>query len=381
MNPLPTPVAPLIRLPRIAESFWTRETNLWLLAVALLLLTGFYKNINLLVILGYFFALVWIVNFVVARRDGLHLDAIVTAPETVYAGQSVHFPLAVNNHSASGTGPFRVVFRIASGAVGWLIREIPSGETLRLRAEVAFPTRGRQRIEPVEGWFHWPFGVVQHRRSLNSATEVMVLPAVGRIRCELLLMWLMRSFRGEDGSHSRYRHISQREADLHGLRVYRTGDSPRWIHWRTTARRGEPMVREFEENSQPNLLLYVDPAAIQPQQTEWVISLAASICLEWSRDPVRKMLLVLKSPGGLAGFEIRGNRPLMPALLALAQWTQFSTAPVEVGEWQSRLANYVRSSPVVVVSGERGRATALPPGTTPMEIGAGESLTWYEPPS
>jgi len=235
-------------------------------------------------------------------------------------------------------------------------------------------------VSPVEGWFHWPFGVVQHQRNLSPATEVMVLPAVGRVRSELLLMWLMRSFRGEDGSHSRYRHISQREADLHGLRVYRTGDSPRWIHWRTTARRGEPMVREFEENSQPNLLLYVDPAAIVPEHTEWIISLAASICAEWSRDPVRKMLLVLKSPGSVRGFEIRGQRPLMPALLALADWSQMHSAPVAAAEWQARLATYLRSSPVVVLSGERGRATSLPPGSTPMEIAPGDALAWYEAP-
>ena len=47
-------------------------------------------------------------------------------------------------------------------------------------------------------------------------------------------------------------------ADFYGIRSYRPGDSPRWIHWRTTARVGQPMVREFEEPPQQHLTVILE---------------------------------------------------------------------------------------------------------------------------
>jgi hypothetical protein len=47
-------------------------------------------------------------------------------------------------------------------------------------------------------------------------------------------------------------------ADFYGIRSYRPGDSARWIHWRTTARVGTPMVREFEEPPQDHITVVLD---------------------------------------------------------------------------------------------------------------------------
>ena len=37
------------------------------------------------------------------------------------------------------------------------------------------------------------------------------------------------------------------------------GDSPRWIHWRTSARAGELMVKEFEQQNEQDLAILIDP--------------------------------------------------------------------------------------------------------------------------
>jgi len=54
------------------------------------------------------------------------------------------------------------------------------------------------------------------------------------------------------------------QAEIHGVRSYRSGDNPRLIHWRTSARRGELMVRELEDVPSDNLLVIVDPTHPQP---------------------------------------------------------------------------------------------------------------------
>ena len=46
--------------------------------------------------------------------------------------------------------------------------------------------------------------------------------------------------------------------------AFRPGDSRRHIHWRTTARRGTLMVREFEDWPSDNLILLVDPWTTRP---------------------------------------------------------------------------------------------------------------------
>src|SRR6185295_12154455 len=48
------------------------------------------------------------------------------------------------------------------------------------------------------------------------------------------------------------------EADFYGLRDWRAGDSRHWIHWRTSARRGALVVRQFEQRRSEDLALLVD---------------------------------------------------------------------------------------------------------------------------
>ena len=64
--------------------------------------------------------------------------------------------------------------------------------------------------------------------------------------------------RGEHSRQAGSRHELAR-ADFHGLRQYRTGDSLRWIHWRTSARRGQLMVKEYEDVPGEDLVLVFDP--------------------------------------------------------------------------------------------------------------------------
>ena len=111
--------------------------------------------------------------------------------------------------------------------------------------------------------------------------------------------WLERLARGD----GRLRHLARpsmiHQDDLHGLRPFRPGDSPRWIHWRTSARRNEKMVREFERASGQNLIVVVDcahqqaPADRPDPQFEELLSLAATICWEWGQHNNDQLFLLV----------------------------------------------------------------------------------------
>ena len=74
-----------------------------------------------------------------------------------------------------------------------------------------------------------------------------------------------------------------------GLRTWRSGDSRRWIHWRTTARKGELMVRQFEKPSNQDLVLVVDlyqPEKAKPpdlENVELAVSFAGTLVAERCR--------------------------------------------------------------------------------------------------
>ena len=93
------------------------------------------------------------------------------------------------------------------------------------------------------------------------------------------------------------------QQEYHGLRDYRPGDSPRWIHWRTSARIGLPMVKEFEQKSDQDLALLIDPwqprSKVTPEQREAVekaVRFAATVCLDTCRRQGRRLLLGWTGP-------------------------------------------------------------------------------------
>ncbi|MHB1556407.1 MAG: DUF58 domain-containing protein, partial [Isosphaeraceae bacterium] len=76
-----------------------------------------------------------------------------------------------------------------------------------------------------------------------------------------------------------------------------------WIHWRTSARRGELMVKEFEQQNEQDLAILVDPwlprTKATPEQRESVeqaISFAATVCLDTCRHQGRRLLLGWTGP-------------------------------------------------------------------------------------
>jgi uncharacterized protein (DUF58 family) len=82
------------------------------------------------------------------------------------------------------------------------------------------------------------------------------------------------------------------QAEFHGLRAFRPGDSPRWIHWRTSARCGELMIREYEDVPSEDLILVVDPSG-KDAVLEATIRLAATICWDWCRHKGNQLTLIV----------------------------------------------------------------------------------------
>jgi uncharacterized protein (DUF58 family) len=154
---------------------------------------------------------------------------------------------------------------------------------------------------------------------LAPGEPVLVLPALGSLHHGRLRRHLRNAVAEGERAHRRPQRHASAQAEFHGLRPYHTGDSPRSIHWRTSARRGELMVREFEDSPTDNLLLVLDPAlpgrrgqngeppsASDLRSFEAAVSLTATICWEWCRYKGDRLVVALAGPapvvfGGPAG--------------------------------------------------------------------------------
>ena len=82
--------------------------------------------------------------------------------------------------------------------------------------------------------------------------------------------------------------------ELFGLREYRPGDSLRRIHWPSSARRGEIVVREYEPPGKTTLALLLDPAPPTADHADQVARIAASEAWDCIREGG---LVSLWSPG------------------------------------------------------------------------------------
>ena len=142
-----------------------------------------------------------------------------------------------------GRATARVIFsRIAPGAT----------ETTGYRGQ--FARRGRYRFGPMRVSTRFPLGLVRRTIVMDRTDELIVCPRPG----ELASDWLHIVSAEHEGNQRSQHQRGLTEGDFYGLRSWRSGDSRRWIHWRTTAKRGELTVRQFEHRRSQDLVLLAD---------------------------------------------------------------------------------------------------------------------------
>lgn len=143
--------------------------------------------------------------------------------------------------------------------------------------------RGRYRIGPLTVWLADPFGLCELPRSFAAVDDLVVTPAV----------WPLPAVRlgGEwtGGGDASARTVASAGEDDAAIREYRQGDDLRKVHWRSTAHRGEMMVRREEQPWQSRAAILLDSRGRAHRGSgpsssfEWAVSAAASIGVELAR--------------------------------------------------------------------------------------------------
>jgi uncharacterized protein (DUF58 family) len=143
--------------------------------------------------------------------------------------------------------------------------------------------RGRYRIGPLTVRLTDPFGLCELTRSFNASDMLVVTPQI------VALPDIRLGGDWAGAGESRARSVATSGEDDAATREYRQGDDLRRIHWRSTARAGELMVRREEQPWQSRAVLLLDCRGSvhhgdgPSSSLEWAISAAASIGLHLSK--------------------------------------------------------------------------------------------------
>lgn len=142
---------------------------------------------------------------------------------------------------------------------------------------LTFPSRGWHYLPGLRMLTRFPFGLFAKVSRPILADPVLVYPTVRALAPEEIPAAL------ESGWKERDRR--GRGAGLHNLRPYRAGDDPRLLHWKTSAKAGDLMLKELEDEDRPRVRLVVeDPAPATPSAAiEANLSYAASVAAHATR--------------------------------------------------------------------------------------------------
>lgn len=331
--------APEYRQPERLRTELTREGGYYVLVVAFVLAGAMLRDINLMMLIAGVLVGLWVYNW---QRAVLMLRKVQVrrcAPEAVCAGDSLVVDLDVVNLSKRKSKRGIVVKDTVRRLVGPKVKEAATGQVVFERVPPAQDgrqesrsyqgriwTRGRYELGPLDVSCRFPFGLMRRRGDADDRRQLTVYPRLGR----LTPAWSRLHESVLVGSQRMRRQQTQAEGDFYGLRDWREGDSHRWIHWRTSARRGKLVVRQYERQRRQDVVLVVElwqprkPSDAQVDAVELAVSFAATVVADLCRRGGSQVRLVV---GGREAVTVHGAASQgllgeMMSALAVAQSTE-----------------------------------------------------------
>lgn len=142
--------------------------------------------------------------------------------------------------------------------------------------------RGTYALGPLEMSTRFPIGIVERGFVTDVCDTLIVHPQIGI----LSPAWHNDPLNAAEQVQHRQTRRGMFEDEFHHLRDYRSGDNPRNIHWRTSARINHLTVREFQQARDQTLIVVLDlwtpprPSTEHNDRVELAVSFAATICID-----------------------------------------------------------------------------------------------------
>lgn len=200
----------------------------------------------LFVIIAFLFALL-VYSFLapLVTLRGLSFEREI-APE-VFEGGKTPIKLKVSNRSKRTRYLFEVSDELFSSSQSgkrakYAVAGVKPGGQVAVKYHLIASKRGIYTGDKITVGSGAPFGLVYYKKKVFVPSPVLVYPSYFEIATFPIM---------EAGSYpvELFHELKSKGfgQEYYGTREYRPGDSLRFIHWRSTAKRGELIVREFEQ--------------------------------------------------------------------------------------------------------------------------------------
>ncbi len=226
-------------------------------------------------------------------------------PTRIPVGQPTTVRLRLANATRLRTGLLLAEDRLPyllGGHPRFILEGIEGGGARELTYRIRSDVRGRFDVGPVNVRIADAFGMVEISRSFTERSKLVVTPRVVALPpTHTAADWL--------GSGDRSMRIAAASGeDDVAPRAYRDGDAMRRVHWRSTARHGELMVRREEQPWHSRATLFLDTRAIAHTGSgisstfEYAVSAAASIGVHLSRQRFEMQMITDTGPVATGGM-------------------------------------------------------------------------------
>jgi uncharacterized protein (DUF58 family) len=251
-----------------------------LVVVPVALVLGYLLGWLELVVAGWacLAVLVVAVVYLVGRtRTAIRLDL---PHRRVVVGERSTARLTVTNPNRVRTFGLTVEVPVGAGLAEAVLPGLRSGESFTHEFAVPTARRGVVPVGPVRSVRADPIGIVRREVVFGDAEELVVHPRT--VGIPSMSTGFIRDLEGNPT-----RDLSSSDVSFHALREYVAGDDRRYIHWRSTARTGTYMVRQFEETRRSHLVIALSLAAGDygsDDEFELAVSVAGSLGARAIRD-------------------------------------------------------------------------------------------------
>ncbi len=244
---------------------FTREGWSFIAILAFVVVGSILRQINLLVMLAAMMIPALLFNWRMALTLIRRITVRHSLPGWMFAGKASVIELEVQNESrifaAWNLMLTDFIQRLVPAAVepvtksiNLVVISVEPGHRAHVSYRCFFAERGIYRIGPIKVVCEFPFGLVRTWFHQLDALELHVAPRLGELKAK----WNKRLGALAVGTASAERRRGWLPDEFFGLRPWQHGDSLRSIHWRSTAKRGQIVVKQFDQPTDRDFALALD---------------------------------------------------------------------------------------------------------------------------
>jgi uncharacterized protein (DUF58 family) len=201
----------------------------------------------------------------------------------VVVGERAIGALKLANLGTRAILPSRVVLPVGSGRGEFGIQRLAPGAEAEELFAIPTQKRGVVKVGPVSVVRGDPLGLFERARRSDEPVDLFVHPRT--ILFDGQSLGFLRDLEGMPAAD-----LSRDDVSFHALLEYQPGDDLRHVHWKSTARTGTMMVRQYEETRRSHFVIGLSRSTgdyASDEDFELAVSAAGSIGLRALRDSQR----------------------------------------------------------------------------------------------